>query len=143
MNNYYSNNNFYINNQNSNTNSFNSNNNEFPNTITNDKILIDPSYYTGNEYGDFMDTNENYNENINNLQAADRYHFPKNLFNKKPQLEIINEIKSEYSHESSIINYIRPVSKADKEYTFTNSRNRFFIHAQANTNELDIVDEEG
>lgn len=78
-------------------------------------------------YVDTLDTNENNNSFGNsNLINFNNYNtnFTTDFYLRRPPLEIINEMKSEYSHDSAA--YKRPLSKQDNEYLLNTSKNRFF-----------------
>mmetsp|Transcript_10062 Transcript_10062/g.10374 ORF Transcript_10062/g.10374 Transcript_10062/m.10374 type:complete len:149 (+) Transcript_10062:169-615(+) len=94
-------------------------------------------------YIDSGDTNEfssqqngvHHNNNYNSNYSTDFYY-------KRPPLEVINEMKSEYSHDSVV--YKRPLSKQDNEYLLTSSKNKFYNHSStANLEPLNQIDEEG
>lgn len=98
-----------------------------------------------NPYIDSVDTNENNNSignnNITNFQQNYTSNFSTDFQNfKKPQLEIINEMRSEYSYDSTAYNK-RPLSKQDNEYLLNTSKNKFF-HS-GNNIELNKIEEIG
>lgn len=109
----------------------NQNSNNNGHLLTSDECSNNTTVKGSNETGqyiDSLDTNEGnqYDCSNSNLANFNNYNtnFSTDFHLRKPPLEIINEIKSEYSHDSIV--YKRPLSKQDNEYVFCSSKNRFY-----------------
>ena len=132
--------NLNVHNHNYNSNQSNSLNNNESNHYLQHQAPITSNLYNQQENCNSSNTYEFEGVNINlvNINYYNNNNFMSS-HHKKPTLEIINEMKSEYSHDSTLHYNKRPQSKQDNEYYFSNSKNKFFNQSGVNNNPSNVL----